>query len=204
MSGSERAGGVECGGIAEVSSVVPGGFNVSGGTLTFTLTAPDHTVVDTEIRPVTGDGTYMTANTHVATQVGTYTWTVHYSGDGLNNGTIDQGGAAEQQKIGRASRREGAKVSEAAGAVKDSAIVQDSAGLSGGLNVRGSTLTVTLTAPDHAVVDREIDPVTGDGTYTTANTHVATQVGTYTWTVQYSGNGLNNATIDQGGAAEQQ
>ncbi len=81
--------------IPQDSAVLSGGYS-PGGSLTFNLTAPDNTVVDTETIAVTGDGTYPTANTHVATQVGTYTWSVSYSGDGVNNGAQDQGPTGEQ------------------------------------------------------------------------------------------------------------
>ena len=40
--------------------------------------------------PVSGTGTY-NAPTVTATEVGTYIWHASYSGDGLNNGAIDNG-----------------------------------------------------------------------------------------------------------------
>ena len=51
------------------SAVLSGGYSETG-TITFTLTAPDNTVVDTEMVTPNGDGTYTTSNANVATQVG--------------------------------------------------------------------------------------------------------------------------------------
>jgi Tol biopolymer transport system component len=81
--------------IPEDSAVLSGGYHESGP-ITFTLIAPDNTVVDTETVAANGDGTYSTSNTHVATQAGTYTWKASYAGDSLNHSAQDQGGAAEQ------------------------------------------------------------------------------------------------------------
>ena len=60
------------------------------GSITFTLTAPNNTTTTVGTVPVSGNGTY-TAPTVTATQVGTYVWHASYSGDGLNNGAIDNG-----------------------------------------------------------------------------------------------------------------
>src|SRR5262249_60039869 len=49
------------------------------------------TTAKTESVTVNGDGTYTTPTGVLATQVGTYTWSASYSGDGLNNGAIDNG-----------------------------------------------------------------------------------------------------------------
>src|SRR5205085_2577818 len=81
--------------IPEDSAVLSGGYKESG-TLTFTLTAPDKTVVDMETVTPNGDGTYTTSNAKAATQFGTYTWTVSFAGDALNNSAKDQGGSPEQ------------------------------------------------------------------------------------------------------------
>jgi hypothetical protein len=64
--------------------------------------------------------------------------------------------------------------------------------------------TFKLCAPNYTTVfDTETIAPSGDGTYTTSNTHFAMQVGRYTWKVTYAGGGLNNGKADQGGAAEQ-
>ena len=182
------------------SATLSGGDDPTG-TITFTLTAPDDSVVDTETVNVNGDGSYTTSNTNLAAQVGTYTWSASYSGDGLNNGAVNDG-KNESVTIVAASPTLVTTASFSAGNVVGSAIPQDSAVLSGGYDESG-TITFTLTAPDHSVVDSETVTPSGDGTYTTSNMNVATEVGTYTWTVGYAGDGLNNGAADQGGTAEQ-
>src|SRR5262249_17749043 len=215
---SVSANGVVGSAIPQDSATLSGGFLVDEGaaSIPFTLTAPDGSVVDSETVPVTGDGTYNTANTVVATQVGTYTWSASYSGNDYNNGASDQGGPTEQVTTIMASPSLVTQASFASGFIPSgklstvipasavgTALPQDTAVLSGGYHDTG-TITFTLTAPDGTVVDTETVPVTGNGTYTTANVNVATQVGTYTWVATYSGdNSLNNAASDQGGTAEQ-
>ena len=71
------------------SATISGGYNVSGGSITYTLTAPDNTTTTVGTVPVSGTGTY-NAPTVLATQVGTYVWHASYSGDGLN-GAVDDG-----------------------------------------------------------------------------------------------------------------
>lgn len=88
------------------------------------------------------------------------------------------------------------------GNVVGSAIPEDSAILSGGFQESGP-ITFTLTAPDGSTADTEVITPSGDGTYSTSNANVATQVGTYTWQVSYAGDAFNNPANDQGGAAEQ-
>jgi deoxycytidylate deaminase len=182
--------------------VLTGGYQESGS-LTFTLTAPNSSVVDTQTITPSGDGTYTTSNTNIATQAGTYTWTVSYAGDGLNNGTHDQGGAAEQVTTVKASPTLVSTASfKTSSNVVGTAIPEDSAVLSGGYQESGS-LTFILTAPNNSVVDTQTITPNGDGTYSTTNATIATQAGTYTWTVSFAGDGLNIGAHDQGGAAEQ-
>jgi Ca2+-binding RTX toxin-like protein len=202
---SLSAGNVVGSAIPQDKAVLSGGYHESGA-ITFTLTAPNNTVVDTETITANGDGTYTTSNANVATQVGTYTWTVSYAGDSLNNGAVDQGGAAEKVTTTKASPMivTAASFKAGSGVVVGSAIPEDSAVVSGGYKESG-ILTFKLYAPDNTVVDTENIPLTGpgNGTYTTTNTVAATQIGTYTWKVSYAGDSLNNGAVDQGGAAEQ-
>ncbi len=195
------AGDVVGSAIPQDSAVLSGGDQESGA-ISFTLTAPDSSIVDTETITPNGDGTYNTSNANVATQVGTYTWAASFAGDSLNDPASDQGGAAEHLTTTKASPTLVTTASFAAGNVVGSAMPQDSAILSGGYNESGP-ITFILTAPDNSVVDTETITPNGDGAYNTSNTNVATQVGTYTWTVSYAGDGLNNPANDQGGTAEQ-
>ena len=197
------AGNVVGSAIPQDQAVLSGGYKESGA-ITFTLYAPDNTVADTQTIIPSGDGTYTTSNASVATQVGTYTWKVSYAGDGLNNGPVaDQGGAAEQVSTIKASPTLVTSAFFSAGNVVGSAIPQDQAVLSGGYKESGA-ITFTLYAPDNTVADTQTIIPSGDGTYTTSNSGVASEVGTYTWKVSYAGDGLNNGPVaDQGGAAEQ-
>ena len=134
--------------------------------------------------------------------MGTYTWAVSFAGDGLNDPANDQGGPAEQVTTVNASPTLVTTASFSAGNVVGSAIPQDSAVLSGGYQESGA-LVFQLHAPDNSIVDTETVTSSGDGTYSTSNVNVATQVGTYTWAVSFAGDGLNNSASDQGGAGEQ-
>ena len=197
-SATVSAGNVVGSAIPQDSAVLTGGYQESGS-LTFTLTAPNSSVVDTQTITPSGDGTYTTSNTNIATQAGTYTWTVSYAGDGLNNGTHDQGGAAEQVTTVKASPTLVSTASfKTSSNVVGTAIPEDSAVLSGGYQESGS-LTFILTAPNNSVVDTQTITPNGDGTYSTTNATIATQAGTYTWTVSFAGDGLNIGAHDQGG-----
>src|SRR5262249_39870495 len=66
------------------SATLSGGFNPTGR-ITFPLTGPGGTTVDTETVTVNGDGTYTTPNGFLPTAVGTYQWVAAYSGDTNNN-----------------------------------------------------------------------------------------------------------------------
>jgi hypothetical protein len=69
--------------------IVSGGDNPTGS-VTFTLTAPDGATSNVGSVPISGAGAYNSPSV-LATQVGTYTWHAAYSGDGLNNGAVDNG-----------------------------------------------------------------------------------------------------------------
>ena len=79
-SASDTAGGVVGSSILSDSAILSGGNSIAGGSITYTLTAPDNTTTTVGTVPVTGPGTY-NAPTVAATQVGTYVWHASYSGD---------------------------------------------------------------------------------------------------------------------------
>src|SRR5205814_369670 len=147
---SFAAGNVVGSAISQDKAVLSGGYKETG-TITFKLYAPDNSVVDTETFTASGDGTLTTANANVATQVGTYTWKASYAGDGLNNGTVDQGGAAEQVTTIKASPSLITTATVSANGVVGSAIPQDKAVLSGGFKESGA-ITFKLYTPDNSVV----------------------------------------------------
>ena len=158
------------------------------------MTAPNSTTTTVGTVPVSGNGTY-TAPTVTATQVGTYTWHASYSGDGLNNGAIDNG-VNESLTTVKASPTVTTSASETAGGVVGTSVLSDSATISGGYDEHGQHhLHAYRTQQHHHTVGTV--PVSGNGTYT-APTVTATQVGTYVWHASYSGDGLNNGAIDNG------
>jgi sporulation-control protein spo0M len=192
---SETAGGVVGTAALSDSVTVTGGDNPSG-TVTFTLTAPDNTTTTVGTVTVSGDSTYNFSTTVVATQVGTYTWHASYSGDGLNNGAIDDG-SNESLNVVKASPSISTNASESTGNIGD--VLTDKATLSGGYMVNGGTIHFTLTTPDNVVHDEGTVTVNnGDGTYTSPGSFTATMAGAYLWSATYSGNATNNSAIDNG------
>ena len=76
-----------------------GGYAITGGSITFTLTDPNgHAVTlpaaDATVA-VTGPGYYPTPVAITATLVGNYVWTASYSGDALNLGAVEPNTSAE-------------------------------------------------------------------------------------------------------------
>ena len=182
------------------------GGQLPTGSIVFTLTGPDsfsYTQTDT----VGGNGTYSAQNTLPTTGMvaGTYTWTAQYDGDSNNNPADDQAGIAEQTVVSPASPT----VVTTAGLLRIelggmSQTLNDVAVLAGGYYPTG-TLLFTLQQGSNTVFT-DTETVTGNGTYTTPGYTLPTTgtvIGTYTWTVAYSGDANNNIANDQGGAAEQ-
>ena len=194
-SASETAGGVVGTSVLSDSATISGGYNVSGGSITFTLTAPDNSTTTVGTVPVSAAGTY-NAPTVLATQVGTYTWHASYSGDGLNNGAIDDG-TNESVTTVKASPSIATSASVTNGGICNSSTTSDSATLSGGYNISGGTITFTVTLPNNSTITVGTVTVSGAGTYSSPSIN-ATQVGTYVWHASYSGDGLNNGAVDNG------
>lgn len=189
------------------TAVLSGAYNPSG-TITFTLFSPSNVAVYTDVVSVNGNGTYTTSagnnpGGYLPTGVGTYQWVASYSGD-TYNASVSGAVGDEPEVVNTTSPNLITTASLKAGctSVIGSAIPEDSAVLSGSYNGTG-TITFKLKAPNGSIVDTETVAVHGNGTYSTSNTAVATQTGTYTWTASYSGDTLNGAATDQGGSAEQ-
>jgi hypothetical protein len=180
------------------------GFNPTGS-IVFTLRGPSGFVFTTT-DAVSGSGTYTASTTlpTTGTVAGTYTWTVHYSGDANNAAANDQGGPNEKTVIHPVSPTLVTTASPGTVTLPapDLIILSDSALLSGGFRP-SSTIVFTLTGPG-GFVFTQTDAVSGNGAYTASTTLPTTAVaGTYTWTAHYSGDGNNAAANDQGGATEQ-
>src|SRR5262249_41918932 len=148
-------GGVVGTSLLSDTAIVTGGYRETG-TITFTLKAPDGSTSTVGTVAVKGDGTY-SAPMVLATQVGTYTWQASYSGDGLNNGAVDNG-ANESVPTIKASPAISTVAS--VGGVAGDVTLRDTAYLTGGFGPTG-TITFTLTAPDGSVVDTENVAVNG-------------------------------------------
>jgi uncharacterized repeat protein (TIGR01451 family) len=188
------------------TATLSGGYHPTGA-IVFTLTGPGGNLF-TQTDTVNGNGTYTASTTlpTTGTVVGTYTWTALYEGDANNTGATDQGGAAEQTVVTKASLSlvtiASPNVTLPAGPPGTLTLI-DSAFLSGGQAPTGS-IVFTLTGPG-GFTFKKTDTVTGNGTYTAGVTlpTTGTVAGTYTWTAQYSGDDNNAAASDQGGIAEQ-
>ena len=175
------------------------------GKITFTLKAPDGST-QTETVAVNGPNTYTTPTPVLATQVGTYTWSASYAGDGLNNGTIDNGKnesvciVASSPSIVTTPNPTVVTIGTSCGPLTDSAT------LSGGSNPGGS-ITFTLYAPGcKTPVDTETVSVNGDKTYTTPKGYTLPSnptPGVYQWDATYSGDSKNAMATDAGNTWEQ-
>ena len=187
------------------TATISGGYEVGGGTITFTLTPPSGAAATQTVSVVAGTSSY-TVSGGTATQVGTYTWSAEYSGDGLNNVAIEPTTSTEQANetltTYKASPSITTLASETNSGVVGSAVLSDTATISGGYEVGGGTITFTLTPPSGPAATQTVSVVAGTSSYTVSG-GTATQVGTYTWSAEYSGDGLNNVAIEPTTSTEQ-
>jgi uncharacterized delta-60 repeat protein len=186
------------------TATLSGGYFPSGS-INFTLMLGSTTVYTTSA-PVSGNGSYSAGYPlpTSGTVTGTYTWSASYTGDGNNLSANDQGGAAEQSVVSKATPTI-VTTSSATGTVNvgtTAITVSDSAVVSGGYYETGSLL-FTLTGPN-GFSFTTTDTLNGNNMYTASTTIPASAAaGTYTWTVSYAGDANNNPNHDQGGSAEQ-
>ena len=186
------------------SAVLSGGSNPTG-TITFTLVYGG-SMVDTEMATVSGNGTYATPTGYTlpssGTVIGTYQWNATYSGDGNNGSVSETNSAAEQVTVNPASPTVVTTASPASVTLPGSVTFSDSAVVAGGYHATG-TLIFTLSGPNGFSYTQS-DTVSGNATYTASDGPISNpHAGTYTWSVSYTGDGNNNAAVDQGGSAEQ-
>ena len=149
-------------GIVSDTATLTGSY-YAGGTISFSLTAPDGTVTPEGSATVTGDNTYSVPEPVLATEVGTYTWSATYSGDGNNNGTNDNG-VNESVVTIQASPVLTTQALETASGVVGTAYLSDTATMSGNYYA-GGTISFSLKAPDGTVTPEGSATVTGDNTY---------------------------------------
>ncbi len=175
------------------SATLAGGY-APAGTITFTLTGPGNTVVDTETVPVNGNGSYSTPSGYLPTAAGSYVWSARYNGNG-NNAAATDNGLNESEMVNRASPAITMAASPSTVTLGSAPVtLKGTAVLSGGFHETGSII-FTLYSPSNAVVDTESVTVTSNGTYTTPTGYVPTVPGTYEWVAVYSGNANNNSAI---------
>ena len=176
------------------TAVLSGGYSPTG-TITFTLTGPGNTVVDTETVPVTGDSTYTTPTGYLPAGTGSYVWSASYGGDS-NNGSAHDNGQNETETVSPACP----VINTVAGGtviIGSGTKLTDTAVLSGGYSPTG-TITFTLTGPGNTVVNTETVPVTGDSTYTTPTGYLPAGTGSYVWSASYGGDSNNGSAHDNG------
>ncbi len=187
------------------SATISNSYNIKSGTITFTLTAPDGTKTVEPVSVVPGQTTYTTPTSVLATQTGTYKWSASYSGDGLNNGAVDNGQNESVTITGTnisiltAPNVTVVTVGTSCGPLKDTAT------LSGGSNPTGS-ITFKLYSPTGTLLDTETVNVThGDGNYTTPTGYNLPsnnpKLGAYQWDATYNGN--NGTASDMNNTWEQ-
>ena len=176
-------------------ATLSGGDN-PGGSISFSLTAPDGITTPEGSVTVNGDGTYSSPTSVLATEVGIYTWHATYSGDDNNNGASDNG-ANEGVTTVMASPAINTQATASPSTMVGTAMLTDQATLSGGDNPGGS-ISFSLTAPDGITTPEGSVTVNGDGTYSSPTSVLATEVGIYTWHATYSGDTNNNGATDNG------
>src|SRR5207248_536888 len=128
---------------------------------------------------VTGAGTYTTPTGYLPAAAGIYQWVASYSGDAFNLPVAGNRGDEPEFVLKTVGGHQGGVfistlASESAGGVVGSAVLSDSAILSGGFQPGGS-ITFTLTQPDATTITVGTVTVAGDGTYA-STTVLATQV----------------------------
>ena len=168
--------------------------NSPTGTITFTLTSPSGTVVDTETATVDGNGNYATPTGYVPTVTGTFHWVASYGGDGNNVGVAS--GLTDEPVVVEAASPSIATTPNPGSGRLNAVHLNDSAVLSGGYNPTG-TITFNLYPPTVSGCDGEaafnyVATVSGDGTYATSGGPIANALGTWHWTADYSGDSNNN------------
>ena len=179
---------------------------VAGGQLVFRAYGPgDATCAnDPEYEatvPVAGDGSYSPAG--FAPAPGLYHWTVEYPGDGNNEAAGTACGAANQSST--VNKAVPTLSGVATSAVTVGSPITDNVTVAGGFSAGGQLVFRAYGPNDQTCITTPIYEdtvgVSGDGTYSPAG--FAPAPGLYRWTVEYSGDGNNEATGMACGAANQ-
>jgi hypothetical protein len=193
------------------TATIMGGDN-PGGSITFTLVAPNGGTVDTETVAVSnGDGSYTTPAGYILPTTGaitgTYQWNASYSGD-INNLPVTDLDNMNEQIVVNAATPALTTTASLTGPLGSSGgtTLSDSAVLAGGYLADGLGSGITFTLDQGSMqVYTTTDSVTGNGTYGASYALPATGAvtGTYTWQASYSGDADNASATDQRGPLEQ-
>src|SRR5581483_2539119 len=179
-----------------------GGLGTPTGSITFDVFAPGDVSCSTPIsvspsRPVNGAGDYQSGD-YASSEVGTYRWVAHYSGDSFNN-AVDTAcnDANESSVVSKASPQIS---TSASGPVVVGEKIHDVATLSGAVGATGE-VTFQVFAPGDTSCATPLDTLStssksvdgdGNGTYTSAAFATET-AGVYRWRAFFAGDAKNNA-----------
>src|SRR3954470_7468260 len=191
------------------TATLAGGSADVSGTITFKLYGPNDTnctgaAIFTTTKTVTGNGQYVSADSQVINQAGTYRWIANYGGDAKNDATSNACNAAnEDVVVGPGSPT---VTTNAGPAVDLGNAIHDSATLAGGSNPTGS-ITFRLYGPNDAnctggAIFTSTVTINGNGNYA-SDEFTPTQAGTYRWIPNYGGDANNPATANTCNAANE-
>ncbi|HSS32244.1 MAG TPA: hypothetical protein VLL27_03080, partial [Solirubrobacterales bacterium] len=184
------------GGTIKDSSTLAAGFNPSG-TLTFKAFGPaDATCAGAAaftkaVTVASGNGAYDSTDFSV-TLAGSYRWTIEYSGD-ANNAAVTSGCNSANETSTVAKATPGILASATNGVL--SGTIKATAALSAGVAPTGQIVFKAFAPGDGScatpVFNKSV-PVAGNGSYDSTD-FSPTAIGSYRWTIEYSGDANNNA-----------
>jgi hypothetical protein len=175
------------------SATLSNGANPTG-IITFDLFDPNGNLRAQDIVPVNnGNATYNSFNVPLDTMsdvTGAWHWDAMYGGDPTNNS------ADSDPEVFTINAATPTLVTTPGGTVilGGSGTLTDSATLSGGYFPTGQ-ITFNLLDPNGNLVAMFVDPVNGNGTYTTPAGVTPLTAGLYEWHVDYGSGNLNNEDI---------
>lgn len=178
---------------------------IPGGQLTFNAYAPGNPTCSgaaafSSTVAVAGNGTYR-STVFTPSQVGTYRWTVSYSGD-VNHAATSVGCGAASSAVAKANPTIVGKVGQR---LTVGTRFRDTATLAGGF-APGGTITFEIYAPGSDSCDKpdfvNTVAVNGNALYS-SDPFVAKQAGRYRFVTKYSGDASNQAVAEACGSPEQ-
>lgn len=208
MTLTAGASGSTVGGPATATATLGGGA-VPGGQLTFMAFSPDDPACSgvaafSSTVNVSGNGSYSSAS-FIPSEVGTYRWTVSYSGD-VNHAVASAACGAASSAVAKAVPTVSGKVGDGKRLTAGTRF-RDSVILTGGFRA-GGTITFQIFGPGEGANRCERPAfvnsirVNGNGTYN-SDPFVARQAGRYRFRAIYSGDTRNVGAAESCSAPEQ-